>query len=129
MLQQEKWMMTWLKKVLEKFCIFSISGPNKWMDKKAFVYFFLRLSCGYNGRICLYTRTPTQHTHTTHTTRVQTNLQLQSDLKTASFLRSPKSSDFVGDRHVTNPLWLHVRDRHLEPAQMETVHRVLYSIH
>jgi hypothetical protein len=69
--------------------------------------FFFYVSSGYSCSICSYTRTLTQHVHTTHTTRVQTDLQLHLDLKTASFLRSPKSTDFASDGHVTIPLWLH----------------------
>ena len=41
--------------------------------------FFLCLSSEYSCSICSYTRTPTQHTHATHTTRVQTKLQLYSN--------------------------------------------------
>jgi hypothetical protein len=73
-------------------CITSLAQKIKSQPR-----FFLHLS-GYTHA---YSR------HTTHTTHVQTNLQLHLDPKTASFLRSPKFSDFVSDGHVTIPLWLH----------------------
>ena len=51
-----------------------------------------------------HARTLTQHTHTTHTTRVQTNLQLHSDLKTASFLEITEILKFRRRRAHHDPI-------------------------
>ena len=68
-----------------------------------------------------HARTLTQHTHTTHTTRVQTNLQLHSDLKTASFVEITEILRFRRRRARHDPIVAsRVRDRCLEPVQAET---------
>ena len=72
-------------------------------------FFFECLSSGYNYSICSYTRTPTPHTHHTHhpCTNSPTTTHRSN---TVSFLRSPESSDSVGDGRVAFPLWLHARE-------------------
>jgi hypothetical protein len=100
----------------------SFSSKNSAELVKCIILFFYASHLG-TAVAFVRTHTPTQHTHTTHTTRVQTNLQLYSDLKTTFFLRSPKSSDFVDHGHITTSLWLHARERRtLEPSK-----RRLYS--
>jgi hypothetical protein len=67
--------------------------------------FFLTLSSGYSCSILyMHEHTPTQpRTHHTHTTRAQLDLQLHTDLKTASFLRSPGPSRLRRRRAHRNP--------------------------
>jgi hypothetical protein len=65
---------------------------------------FLRLSSEYNRRICFYTHACYSHHPCTNK---PTSLQLHSNLKTTSFLRSLKSFDSVDDGHVTILLWLY----------------------
>ena len=68
------------------------------------MYFFCCLSSGYSCSICSYTRSSTQHTHTTHITRVQTNLQLHSDLKICVLLETTEIHRFRRRRARRNPI-------------------------
>jgi hypothetical protein len=62
---------------------------------------------GYSCSIMfIHECTPTLPTHS----HVRLDLQLHTDQKIVSFLKSPGHQGVVGDRHIAIPLWLHTRE-------------------
>ena len=57
--------------------------------------------------VSAHIRTPTPHTYAIHTTRVQTDLQLHTDLNRVLIEITGNLQGSVGDGRVTLSLWLH----------------------
>ena len=73
--------------------------------------FFLSASHLSTAVVSVHTHAHPLHTRTPHTHLYTNSSTTTYRSNTASFLRSPESSDSVGDGRVTFPLWLHARDK------------------